>query len=46
MDTELIIKKENQINVAASTVWSVLTDPINIEKWLDTNTKIRDDKIL
>jgi uncharacterized protein YndB with AHSA1/START domain len=38
MNTELVIKKEKYINAAASKVWSVLTDPVNIEKWLGTKT--------
>ena len=38
MNTTFIIEKETPINANASKVWSILTDPANIEKWLGTKT--------
>lgn len=39
MSEEWILKKQRQINAGASQVWSVLTSPGNIEKWLGVKTK-------
>jgi uncharacterized protein YndB with AHSA1/START domain len=39
MDTTLIIKKERLINANTETVWNVLTNPVEIKKWLGVQTE-------
>lgn len=39
MDTKLIIRKERQIKADTRKVWSILTTPTEIVKWLGVETK-------
>jgi len=39
MDTTFIIQKERQINADTKKVWTVLTNPTYIERWLGVKTQ-------